>query len=74
MTCYFYPADLFSFVTTLFMPEFWFFALLFQISSGLVYMIFPFGMPPLLALPAALINTVLVLFIIRRQIKSLKES
>lgn len=71
---YFYPADLFSFVTALFIPELWFFALLFQISSGLVYMIFPFGMPPLLALPAALINTVLVFFIIRRQIKSLKES
>lgn len=71
---YFYPADLFSFVTALFMPELWFFAFLFQISSGLVYMIFPFQMPPILALPAALINTVLVFFIIRRQLKSLKES
>lgn len=71
---YFYPADLFSFVTAIFLPELWFFALLFQVSSGLVYMIFPFGMPPLLALPAALINTVLVFFIMRRQLKSLKEA
>lgn len=68
---YFYPADLFSFVTAIFIPELWFFAMLFQISSGLVYMIFPFGMPPLLALPAALINTVLVFFIIRAQLRSL---
>lgn len=68
---YFYPADLFSFVTAIFLPELWFFAMLFQISSGLVYMIFPFGAPPLLSLPAALINTVLVFFIIRHQIKSL---
>ena len=71
---YFYPADLFSFVTAIFLPELWFFALLFQVSSGMVYMIFPFGAPPLLALPAALINTVLVIFIIRRQIRSLRES
>jgi len=71
---YFYPADLFSFVTAVLMPELWFFALLFQISSGLVYMIFPFGMPPLLALPAALINTALVIMIAQRQLKSLKET
>jgi Gpi18-like mannosyltransferase len=71
---YFYPADIFSFVTAIFIPELWFFALLFQISSGLVYLIFPFGMPPLLALPAALINSVLVMFIIHRQYRSLKES
>ncbi|MBI2331491.1 MAG: DUF2029 domain-containing protein [Chloroflexi bacterium] len=70
---YFYPADLFSFVTAIFIPELWFFAFLFQISSGMVYMIFPFGAPPLLALPAALINTVLVVFILRHQLKSLKE-
>ena len=70
---YFYPADIFSFITAIFIPELWFYAFLFQVSSGLVYMIFPFGMPPLLALPAALINTVLVFVIARRQIQSLKE-
>lgn len=69
---YFYPADLLSFVTAIFLPELWFFAMFFQISSGLVYMIFPFGAPPLLALPAALINTVLVFFIVRQQLRSLK--
>lgn len=70
---YFYPADLFSYVAAIFIPELWFIAALFQISSGLVYMIFPFGMPPLLALPAALINTALVIVIARRQLRSLRE-
>ena len=70
---YFYPADLFSFVAAIFLPRFWFLPLFFQLSSGLVYMIFPFGKPPLLALPAAIINTALVIVIIRAQLKSLKE-
>lgn len=68
---YFYPADLFSYVAAIFIPELWFFPMLFQASSGMVYTIFTLGYPPLLALPGALINTVLVIFIVRRQIKSL---
>lgn len=71
---YFYPADLFSFVVAIFMPKYWFLPLFFQFSSGLVYMIFPFGKPPLLALPAALINTALVIVIVRIQLRSLKQS
>ena len=71
---YFYPADIFSFVTAIFIPELWFFALLFQISSGMVYTIFTLGTPPLLALAGALINTPLVFFIIRRQLRALKET
>ncbi|MBL8063558.1 MAG: DUF2029 domain-containing protein [Anaerolineales bacterium] len=70
---YFYPADLFSFITAIFLPELWFLALFFQISSGLVYLIFPFGQMPILALPAALINTALVIIIIRKQVGSLQN-
>lgn len=70
---YFYPADLFSFVTGIFIPELWFFALFFQISSGMVYTIFTLGTPPLLALPAALINTTLVIFITHHQLQSLRQ-
>lgn len=68
---YFYPADLFAFTTMIFLPELWFFTLLSQISSGLVYLIFPFAQSRLLALPAGLINTALVIVIIRRQLNSL---
>lgn len=70
---YFYPADLFSFVTAIFIPELWLIALFFQISSGMVYTIFTLGTPPLLALPGALINTALVIIIIRNQLQSLKQ-
>ncbi|HCZ36973.1 MAG TPA: hypothetical protein DHV26_13720 [Cytophagales bacterium] len=70
---YFYPADILSFAVAILLPELWFIPLMFQISSGLVYLIFPFGFPPLMALPGAFINTALVIVIIRRQLKSLKE-
>jgi Gpi18-like mannosyltransferase len=69
---YFYPADLFSFVAAIFIPQLWFVPLFFQLSSGLAYTIFMFGMPPLMALPGALINTALVVIIIRQQLTSLK--
>jgi len=69
---YFYPADLFSFVAAIFIPQLWFIPLFFQLSSGLAYTIFMFGMPPLMALPGALINTALVVIIIRQQLASLK--
>ncbi len=69
---YFYPADLFSFVAAIFIPQLWFIPLFFQLSSGLAYTIFMFGMPPLMALPGALINTALVIIIIRQQLASLK--
>jgi hypothetical protein len=70
---YFYPADLFSFVAAIFIPELWFIAIFFQISSGMVYTIFTLGTPPLLALPGALINTALVVIIIRNQLRALKQ-
>lgn len=69
---YFYPADLFSFAAVIFIPEVWFLPLLFQVSSGLSYTIFLFGMPPILVKIAALINTVLIIYIVRKQIQSLR--
>ena len=69
---YFYPADLFSFVTAIFLPQFWFMPLFFQLSSGMAYTIFMFGTQPLMALPGALINTALVIIITRQQLRSLK--
>lgn len=70
---YFYPADIFALVTAIFMPKLWFLAFLSQLSSGLVYLIFPFSQTRLLVIPAALINTALVIVILRYQIRALKE-
>jgi Gpi18-like mannosyltransferase len=70
---YFYPADILSFAVAILLPELWFVPMMFQISSGLVYLIFPFGFPPLMALPGAFINTALVIIIMRHQLKALKE-
>lgn len=70
---YFYPADILSFAVAILLPEFWFIPLMFQMSSGLVYLIFPFGFPPIVALPAALINTALIIIITKAQIQSLQE-
>lgn len=70
---YFYPADILSFAVAILLPELWFVPILFQFSSGLVYLIFPFGFPPLMALPAAFINTAVIIILIRTQINSLKE-
>src|SRR5690606_35070108 len=66
---YFYPADILSFAVAILLPEFWFIPLMFQMSSGLVYLIFPFGFPPIVALPAALINTALIIIITKAQIQ-----
>lgn len=70
---YFYPADILSFAVAILLPELWLVPIMFQISSGLVYLIFPFGFPPLMALPGAFINTALVIILTRAQINSLKE-
>lgn len=70
---YFYPADILSFAVAILLPELWFIPIMFQISSGLVYLIFPFGFPPLMALPGAFINTALVIILTKAQIQSLKD-
>ncbi|NJN79686.1 MAG: hypothetical protein HC797_03985 [Anaerolineales bacterium] len=70
---YFYPADILSFAVAILLPELWFIPIMFQISSGVVYLIFPFGFPPLVAIIGSFINTALVIVIIRHQIRALKE-
>ncbi|MFN3490588.1 MAG: hypothetical protein ACK40V_00040 [Anaerolineales bacterium] len=70
---YFYPADILSFAAAILLPELWFVPIMFQISSGLVYLIFPFDFPPLMALPGAFINTALAIILTKAQIQSLER-
>jgi Gpi18-like mannosyltransferase len=70
---YFYPADLFSFAVAILFPEIWFVPILFQISSGVAYSVFLFGMQPIVVLIGTLINTALVVVIVRKQLESLKN-
>ncbi|MCZ2128459.1 MAG: hypothetical protein LC099_11890 [Anaerolineales bacterium] len=70
---YFYPADVFSFVVALFIPQLWFLPLLYQIMSSLTYSIFLFHGPTWLINSAVFINSALVFYIMRAQIKSLGE-
>lgn len=70
---YFYPADILSFAVAILLPELWFIPLMFQISSGVVYLIFPFGFPPIVAIIGSFVNTALVIVIMRHQLKALKE-
>ncbi len=70
---YFYPADVFSFMAATLMPELWFVPILFQISSGIAYSVFVLGIHRAIVFIGALINTALIISIIRIQIKSLKS-
>ncbi len=70
---YFYPADVFSFAAMLFNPEMWFVPLLYQLSSGLAYTIFLFKMPVVLVQIGAIINTFTVIYVVWKQLASLRE-
>ena len=70
---YFYPADAFSFMAATLIPEIWFIPILFQISSGTAYSIFLFGAHRAVVFIGALINTALVIYIVRSQINLLKS-
>lgn len=70
---YFYPVDIFSYAVVLFMPELWFVLILYQIVSGLSYSVFILNASPALVQVAAVISTVLMVFILQKQLKSLKE-
>ncbi len=70
---YFYPADVFSFMAATLMPELWFVPILFQISSGIAYSVFVLGIHRAIVFIGALINTALIISIIRTQLKSLKS-
>ncbi len=68
---YFYPADVFSFVAALFIPELWFLPLLYQIMSGATYAIFLFHASPWFIIAATFLNIGLVVYIAVVQIRSL---
>ncbi|MBL8099685.1 MAG: glycosyltransferase family 39 protein [Anaerolineales bacterium] len=70
---YFYPADVFSYAVAILFPEIWFVPIMFQISSTIAYSVFLFGAQPIVVLIGSLINTALVIVILRKQIHSLKE-
>lgn len=70
---YFYPADVFSFATVIFVPEMWFVPILYQLVSGLSYSIFILDASTKYVMAAALINTGVVIYILYKQISSLKE-
>lgn len=63
---YFYPADVFSFVIAIFNPEMWLLPILYQLISGLAYTIFLFQQPVYYVMIAALINTVAVVYVLRK--------
>jgi Gpi18-like mannosyltransferase len=70
---YFYQADVFSFMTAMLVPELWFVPILFQVSSGLAYSVFLFGVHRAIVFIGALVNAALVIVIVRSQLKSLKS-
>lgn len=70
---YFYPADVFSFATIIFVPEMWFVPILYQLISGLSYSIFILDASTRYVMAAALINTGVVIYILYKQFSSLKE-
>jgi Gpi18-like mannosyltransferase len=70
---YFYPADVFSFASALFIPTMWFVPVLYQVISGLAYTIFLFEMPVELVKTAAVINIFAVVYLFRRQLMFLYE-
>lgn len=71
---YFYPADVFSYAVAILFPQIWFVPILFQISSGIAYSVFLFHTQPIVVMIGSLINTALIIIIIREQLKSLKSS
>ncbi|NOT04028.1 MAG: hypothetical protein HOP27_05455 [Anaerolineales bacterium] len=70
---YFYPADVFSFAAIIFVPEIWFVPILYQLISSLSYSIFILNASTIFVMVAALINTAVVIYILRKQFLSLQE-
>jgi Gpi18-like mannosyltransferase len=69
---YFYPADVFSYAAVIFVPEMWFVPMLFQLTSGMSYLAFLVRAPITFVMVAALITTGTVIYILRKQILSLR--
>lgn len=70
---YFYPADVFSFATIIFVPEVWFVPILYQLISSLSYSVFILNASTDFVATAAIINTGVVIYILRKQFLSLRE-
>ncbi|MBC7875868.1 MAG: hypothetical protein H7Y59_01745 [Anaerolineales bacterium] len=70
---YFYPADVFSFAAIIFLPEMWFVPVLYQIISSLSYSIFILNASTDFVRIAALINTGVIIYILHKQLLSLRE-
>jgi Gpi18-like mannosyltransferase len=67
---YFYPADVFSLVAALFIPEIWFIPIAYQVISLLSYIPFLFGMNLQTVIPiATLFNTLTIGFLLWKQWK-----
>lgn len=71
---YFYPVDVFSFATAIFVPELWFVPILCQITSSMSYSIFILNASTNFVMAAALINTGVVIYVLRKQILSLRSA
>ena len=71
---YFYPADVFSYAIIIFAPEMWFVPLLYQLISSLSYSAFLLGAPLAIVMVAALLNTGTTIYILRKQLLSLRKS
>lgn len=67
---YFYPADVLSLVVAFFLPELWFLPLAYQLISGLSYIPFLWSVESTPVFIAALINTIVVLFLLVKQFRN----
>jgi Gpi18-like mannosyltransferase len=71
---YFYPADVFSFIAAIFMPEIWLLPILYQISSGISYLVFIAGVPVVVIMFGATINIVSTIQIVKKQMEILHKT
>jgi len=71
---YFYPVDVFSYANLIFAPEMWFVPVFCQLVSGLSYSVFIAGASTIFVEMAALLNTVVVIYVVRKQLISLRGS
>jgi len=75
---YFYPADALSLIVAFYNPNLWFVPILFQLSSGLAYTVYLLGTSIGLVKIGAIINTVLIAYLLAyqlsRQASSIREA
>jgi Gpi18-like mannosyltransferase len=70
---YFYPADVFSLAAVIFVPEMWFVPMLYQVISGLSYSVFILNASTDFVRIAALINTGVTMYILRKHFLSVSQ-